>query len=189
MMGGASSRRGLWLDPRTKILLLLLCILSAMMAPSLFYELGLVVLIGLLGVCFGDGRRRPLDDHMALMSVLRMSCGLEPYLRRFTADIQPRKILEFLLLDEEFPRSIRFATARIEEHLSATARYVDAAGHAGPERLAGRLRARLQYADMDELDVAGAGVLITTVLDDCAALHQAIYDTFVAYSLEMRLPA
>ena len=53
MMGGASSRRGLWLDPRTKILLLLFCILSAMMAPSLFYELGLVVLIGLLGVCFG----------------------------------------------------------------------------------------------------------------------------------------
>mgnify|MGYP007121322905 CR=1 FL=1 len=26
MMGGASSRRGLWLDPRTKILLLLFCI-------------------------------------------------------------------------------------------------------------------------------------------------------------------
>lgn len=53
MIGGALSRRGLWLDPRTKILLLLLCILSAMMAPSLFYELGLVVLIGLLGICFG----------------------------------------------------------------------------------------------------------------------------------------
>ena len=52
MIGGALSRRGLWLDPRTKILLLLLCILSAMMAPSLFYELGLVVLIGLLGICF-----------------------------------------------------------------------------------------------------------------------------------------
>ena len=53
MIGGALFRRGLWLDPRTKILLLLLCILSAMMAPSLFYELGLVVLIGLLGICFG----------------------------------------------------------------------------------------------------------------------------------------
>ncbi len=147
-------------------------------------------LIGrLLQVCFGDTSRRPLDDHMALMSVLRMSCALEPYLRRFTADIQPRKILQFLLLDEEFPRSIRFSTARIEEHLSATARYVEATGHAGPERLAGRLRARLQYADMEELEAAGASALISTVLDECAALHQAIYDTFVAYSLEMRLPA
>lgn len=53
MTGGTSPRRGLWLDPRTKILLLLLCILSAMMAPSLYYELGLVLLIGLLGVCCG----------------------------------------------------------------------------------------------------------------------------------------
>ena len=44
MNGGTSPRQRLWLDPRTKILLLLLCILSAMMAPSLYYELGLVVL-------------------------------------------------------------------------------------------------------------------------------------------------
>lgn len=147
-------------------------------------------LIGrLLEVCFGDARRRPLDDHMALVSVLRMSCALEPYLRRYTADIQPRKILEFLLLDEDFPRSIRFSTARIEEHLTATAKYVEAAGQAGPERLAGRLRARLQYTDIDELEVVGSSALISTVLDECAALHKAIYDTFVAYSLEMRLPA
>ena len=143
-------------------------------------------LIGrLLEVCFGSGR--PVDDHMALMGVLRMSCALEPYLRRFTADIQPRKVLEFLLLDEEFPRSMRFCTARIEEYLSTAARHAGTAGHAAPERLAGRLRARLQYADMEEM--AGAGSFISTVLEECAALHQSIYDTFVAYSLEMRLPA
>ena len=53
MTGGTSPQRGLGLDPRTKILLLLLCIFSAMIAPSLYYELGLVVLIGLVGVCCG----------------------------------------------------------------------------------------------------------------------------------------
>lgn len=143
-------------------------------------------LIGrLLEACFGG--RAPVDDHMALMGVLRMSCALEPYLRRFTADVQPRKVLEFLLLDEEFPRSMRFCTARIEEYLSTAVRHAGVTGHAAPERLAGRLRARLQYADMDELPTAGA--LIHTVLDECADLHQAIYDTFVAYSLETRLQA
>lgn len=143
-------------------------------------------LIGrLLQVCFDT--HRPLDDHMALMGVLRMSCALEPYLRRFTADVQPDKVLDFLLLDEEFPRSIRFCTARIEEFINTAARHAGTSGGAAPERLAGRLRARLQYADTAELEEAG--VLITTVLDECAALHQSIYDTFVAYSLEMRLPA
>ncbi|KQW71863.1 hypothetical protein ASE17_02975 [Phenylobacterium sp. Root77] len=143
-------------------------------------------LIGrLLEACFGV--RRAPDDHMALMSVLRMSCALEPYLRRFTSDVQGRKVLEFLLLDEEFPRSMRFCTARIEEYLGSAARPAEASSHTAPERLAGRLRARLQYADMEEFD--GASGLIASVLDDCAALHQSIYDTFVAYSLETRLPA
>lgn len=147
-------------------------------------------LIGrLLEVCFRDARNRPINDHALLTNVLRMSCALEPYLRRYTADVQPRKILEFLMFDEEFPRSIRFSTARIEEHLTGVSRYVEAASHGGPERLAGRLKARLQYADVENLTLDGAAGFLTTVLDECAAIHSAIYETFVAYSLEMRLPA
>ena len=61
-----------------------------------------------------------------------MACALEPYLRVYTAEIQPRYILEFLLFDEDFPRSIRFATARIEEHLSELTRHAEAGGRAGP---------------------------------------------------------
>ena len=42
------------LDPRTKLFLILLCVLSSMSAPSLAYQFGLVVLIALLaamGLC------------------------------------------------------------------------------------------------------------------------------------------
>ena len=147
-------------------------------------------LIGaLLEVCFGDRRRRGITDHSALTSVLRMSCALEPYLRVYTADMQPRLILEFLLLDEDFPRSVRFCTARIEEHLSVLARHVEAAGAASPERLAGRLRARLQYAEIGEVQASGASAFLGAVLDECAAVHRQVYETFVAYTLEQHLPA
>ena len=147
-------------------------------------------LIGaLLEVCFGDRRRRPITDHAALTAVLRMGCALEPYLRVYTADMQPRFILEFLLLDEDFPRSVRFCTANIEEHLASISRHVEAAAHAGPDRLAGRLRARLQYADIDEVQAGGASAFLGAVRDECAGVHQAIYDAFVAYPLEQRLPA
>ncbi|HEY8617508.1 alpha-E domain-containing protein [Phenylobacterium sp.] len=146
-------------------------------------------LIGsLLEVCFGDGRRRAITDHFALTSLLRMACALEPYLRVYTADMQPRFILEFLLLDEDFPRSLRFCTARIEEHLAVISRNAEAA-HASPERLAGRLRARLQYADMQEIQAQGASAFVASVLDECAAIHRTVYETFVAYPLEQRLPA
>lgn len=38
----------LHLDPRTKLFLILLCVLSAMFAPNLYFQFALVTLIGLL---------------------------------------------------------------------------------------------------------------------------------------------
>jgi uncharacterized alpha-E superfamily protein len=142
----------------------------------------------LLDVCFGDrAGHKPLTDHQAQMAVLRMACALEPYLRVYTAEIEPRHLLEFLLFDQDFPRSIRFSTSRIEDHLTSLARRDESLGRAGPERLAARLSGRLEFADMDE--TLGAGAILGVVVSDCARIHHAIYETFVAYPLEQRLPA
>ncbi|ATQ43408.1 alpha-E domain-containing protein [Caulobacter mirabilis] len=143
----------------------------------------------LLEVCFGDGRGARSSDHVAEMNLLRMACALEPYLRRYTAEIEPRLILEFLLFDEEFPRSIRFATARIEENLGGISRLARGGGLTAPDRLAGRLKARLEFADMEELRAMDASALLTDVVADCARIHDAVHDAYVAYSLETRLPA
>jgi uncharacterized alpha-E superfamily protein len=143
----------------------------------------------LLEVCFSDGGRTPaVTEPIALMSVLRMACALEPYLREYTADINPRFILEFLLFDEDFPRSIRFCTARIQDLLGNLAQDLGAR-RSDALRLAGRLDARLKYADVEEVEATGAGALLAAVSAECAAIHEAIYATFVAYPLELSLPA
>ena len=139
----------------------------------------------LLDISFGERGRSAPPDYLGQMSLLRMACALEPYLRVYTSDIQPRFILEFLLFDEEFPRSIRFATARIEEHLRGLVKHADTAGRNGPDRLAGRLSSRLEFADPEE----GAGDILRTVVTECAKIHEGIYETFVAYPIEQRLPA
>lgn len=147
------------------------------------------LLARLLEVCFGQQRQEAITDHIALMGLLRMACALEPYLRVYTAEIEPRHILEFLLFDEDFPRSIRFCTGRIQDHLKALAGQAGLPGQ-GPERLAGRLNARLEFADVGKmLDGAEASALLTTVVDECADIHKAVYEAFVAYPLELRLPA
>lgn len=143
----------------------------------------------LLQAGFGRSLGRPVTEHAAMTALLRMSCALEPYLRKHTSDIQPLLIRQFLMFDEDFPRSLRFTTARIEEHLSGVGRNVDLGGAAGPERLAGRLKARMLYADAETLTTEESDHLVATVLEECTRLHAGIYDTFVAYSLEMRLPA
>lgn len=46
----------LHLDPRTKLALILLCVISAMLAPDLTFQFALVALIGLLSVLCGKWR-------------------------------------------------------------------------------------------------------------------------------------
>jgi hypothetical protein len=42
---------------------------------------------------------------------------------------------------------------------------------------------------MGEVQAQGPSAFIAGALDDCAAIHRALYETFVAYPLEQRLPA
>ena len=52
-MRGERQKKGLWLDPRAKLFLILICVLTSMFAPSLAYQFALVVLIAVLGTFFG----------------------------------------------------------------------------------------------------------------------------------------
>ena len=52
-MSGKRHKKGLWLDPRAKLFLILMCVLSSMFAPSLAYQFILVMLIAILGAFFG----------------------------------------------------------------------------------------------------------------------------------------
>ncbi|HEV2365623.1 MAG TPA: alpha-E domain-containing protein [Caulobacteraceae bacterium] len=142
----------------------------------------------LLKACFDEERGAALDDHMTQMAVLRMGCALEPYLRVYTAEIQPRLVLQFLLFDQEFPRSVRFSIRAMEEQLRNLGRPgAPSAQRSLPERLAARLSGRLEFADLDE--AFALAPLLNAVVQECAAIHDAVYETFVRYPLEQRLPA
>ena len=44
--------------------------------------------------------------------LLRSCSALEAYCRHYTADVRPERVAEFLLLNPEFPRSVRFAASQ-----------------------------------------------------------------------------
>jgi len=52
------NRFGLQFDPRTKIVLLILCVISAMIVPSLSYENLLVFAITIFGCASGKARKQ-----------------------------------------------------------------------------------------------------------------------------------
>ena len=48
------------------------------------------------------------NEYLDWMGLLRSATAFEAYCKVYTADLTPERILEFLLLDAEFPHSLRF---------------------------------------------------------------------------------
>ena len=64
---------------------------------------------------------RPLEgnEYLDWMGLLRSATAFEAYCKVYTADLTPDRILEFLLLDEEFPHSLRFSIDSLQCALEA----------------------------------------------------------------------
>ncbi len=133
--------------------------------------------------------RRPPLDQTDLVALLRACSALEAYCRHYTADMRSERVTEFLLLDADFPRSIRFAAGAAESALRALARISGRRAGGDAERLAGRLHALLDYAHVDEIISGNPHAYLTDIARQCEQIHTALYQTYVSYSIETALPA
>ncbi len=142
----------------------------------------------LMGAHFGNLRPDALKPSQSLYSdwvaLLRFCAAFEAYTKVYTASIQPERIAEFLLFDAEFPHSIRFAIDRLAEALAAVAPGAPTARRALCQRLAGRLRAHVDYGQIDEIDSESFNAFLTGILDQCADIHEAVYAAYIAYGAE-----
>lgn len=147
----------------------------------------------LLDVHFGkllDGRASgsEIGDHLEWVGLLRSCTGFEAYCKEYTADLRPERIAEFLLLNHEFPRSVRFAADSIEGALRSisllTQRKADRL-----DRLAGRLRSTLSYGQIDEILASGLHAYLDSIQNLCAQIHGAVYQIYITYPIESVLTA
>jgi uncharacterized alpha-E superfamily protein len=130
----------------------------------------------------------PLDQ-TEWVSLLRSCSAREAYFRTFTADVRAERVAEFLLLNAEFPRSVRFAASRVESALLGLARWSGRRAGGRSERLAGRLHASLDYGQLDEILRDGSHNYLTGIGVQCQQIHGALYQTYLSYPIETALPA
>jgi uncharacterized alpha-E superfamily protein len=128
-------------------------------------------------------------DQVEWVALLQACSALEAYCRYNTADVRAERVTEFLLLNPEFPRSVRFAAVRLEAALRALAGYSTRGAGARAQRLAGRLRASLEYAQVDEILTDGPHPYLASISRQCAQIHAAVHQGYVAYPIESALPA
>jgi uncharacterized alpha-E superfamily protein len=121
------------------------------------------------------------------VALLKCCTAFEAYCKVHTADVQPTRVAEFLLLDANSPRSVRFAADHIQRGLQAIARATASRGVGRAERLAGRLRAALDYGQVDEILADDMHGSLASIRRSCEGIHAAIYQTYVAYPVETAL--
>jgi uncharacterized alpha-E superfamily protein len=91
-------------------------------------------------------------DAIQWIAVLKSCSAYEAYRRRQnSARIESRGVARFLLLDPQFPRSVMFGVEAAWTALRAIGREVPGRGDNIAERTLGLLRAKLEFADIDEI--------------------------------------
>lgn len=130
------------------------------------------------------------NQFLSWMGLLRSATAFEAYCKVYTADLTPDQILEFLLLDAEFPHSLRFSIESIETALLAIVDKSGPRNRARGEqlhRLAGRLSAQLGYISIDELLAGDVTEFLHSIQRQCNELHESIYELFVDYPIQLAL--
>jgi uncharacterized alpha-E superfamily protein len=127
---------------------------------------------------------RPMPQYLDWIVLLKSCTAFEAYCKVYTANIQRDRIAEFLLFDAEFPHSVRFSVDRLTQALAQIALAAPPARRAACERLAGRLKASVDFGQIDELIAGNIDTFLANIATQCEQIHDAVYDAYIAYDAE-----
>jgi uncharacterized alpha-E superfamily protein len=120
----------------------------------------------------------PLDD-IQWGAVLRSASALEMYRKRH-GHIAPELIIEFLVLDHEFPRSIHYCLTTANDSLHAISGTPIGMYRNPAEQRLGQLRAELAYTDTRQIIARGLHEFLDAFQTKLNLVDQCIFDTFFA---------
>ena len=120
----------------------------------------------------------PTDD-LHWTAVLQSASAFEMYRQQYGM-VRLDKTAEFLILDGQFPRSIRNCLQRADESLRAITGSPKGSFNNEAERLLGKLVAELDYAVVDEVIMSGLHEFLDDVQLKIIQVDQAINATFFA---------
>lgn len=126
------------------------------------------------------------DGYLEWVGLLKYCTAFEAYCKKYTAELRPLRVAEFLLLSPDFPHSVRFSVDQIHAALRAVGELAERRADS-PIRLAGRLRANLSFGQIDEIMADGLQPYLGSIRNLCAQAHTAIHQIYFDYPVESAL--
>jgi uncharacterized alpha-E superfamily protein len=127
--------------------------------------------------------RSPLDpgESLAWSAVLRCCSAWDAYRQFYGAEVEPRHVTDFLLLSEDFPRSVEFCVRELDtalRHISGVrpGRFSNRA-----EKLSGRLLAEIQFSSAEDIFDFGLHGYLDMLQQRFNEIGGALYDAYIAH--------
>jgi uncharacterized alpha-E superfamily protein len=116
-------------------------------------------------------------DNIQWTAVLKSASAFEMY-RKEHHNITPRMVASFLIFDEQFPRSIRHCITKAQICLHRISGSPNGSNNNAAEKLLGRLKADLEYTDIDEVVNQGMHEYLDNLQTRLNQVDAAIGTTF-----------
>ena len=120
-------------------------------------------------------------DNIQWMAVLKSCSALEAFRKVYLSRIEPQTVVQYLMLDREFPRSIYFCVMMLQESLwkisgSRRREYTNDA-----DRLVGKVEAELNYTSIDDIFEQGLHNWIEDLQKKLIGVGEQVYQTYFAH--------
>lgn len=119
-------------------------------------------------------------DELQWIALLKSASAYEMYRKRGQHRISPNLIAEFLILDQEFPRSIRFSIIQAERSLHQITGTPVGTWRTSVERALGRLRTDLDYLTIDDIIDQGLHEFLDSLQSRMNDVGEKMFETFFA---------
>lgn len=126
-------------------------------------------------------------DFMNWVGLLKCFTAFEAYCKVYTADLKSDRIIEFLLLNSEFPHSVRFSVDKMEQALNAIEEMTEVKRSGKLKRLVGKLRSDLRFSQIDEILESGLANYLEEIQRQNAKIHDGIYDVYISYPIDQAI--
>ena len=127
-------------------------------------------------------------ENVEWIGLLRACTAFEAYCKVYTAEMRPERVAEFLLLNAEFPHSVRFGVDRLRGALESVHNATVSKKSDRLAKLAGRLTSSLSYTPLEEI-MSNLHEFTLNIRRLCGNIHSGISQVYITYPIETALEA
>jgi len=110
--------------------------------------------------------------------VLRSCRAYEAYQRLYVGRVEPEHVVEFLLLQPMFPRSVRFCLESAARALAEIEGTNSGRPSSPVDRVLGRVLSDLRYAELGQILEGDLHAFLSSVLERCGEVSRAVQEQY-----------